>query len=90
VSSYLSDFNGPVTHSIETVLQCGAKKAGRYRGQWKEDKDIETHVEKAIGHLCSYLEHKIDKDTGEPHLSNAMARILIALYQHFEEEKNEH
>lgn len=87
MSSFLSDFNGPVTDSIESVLRQGAKKEGRYRGQWREDTDIKHHVHKAIGHLGHYLAHGIDKDTGEPHLSNAVARILIALHHHFEGKK---
>jgi len=84
---YILDFNSQVIDSIEAIFAQGLKKAGRYRRQWKEDKNCEYHVKKAIGHLEQFLVDPIDKDTGEPHISNAIARLMIALYHYFKELK---
>jgi hypothetical protein len=85
----INDFKGEVLDSIESILAQGLQKEGRYRMQWKEDATVEYHANKAISHILQYLDvEKIDGDTNEPHLSNANARLLIALWHHFKEERS--
>ncbi len=81
----LDDFGPELFESLEKVLAHGLKKEGRYRGQWKTDKDSKFHVSKAIGHACQH--GKIDEDGGEPNLSNAIVRLMIAWVHEREEAK---
>jgi hypothetical protein len=82
--TYVLDFSPRVLESVNDIFAQGLKKPGRYRGQWKIDRDAEYHVKKAIGHLQQYLESPIDDDTGQPHIANGISRALIALHHHFE------
>lgn len=85
----ISDFKGQVLDSVESILAQGLQKEGRYRMQWKCDRNAEYHASKALSHIAKYLDgEEIDIDTGEPHLANANARLLIALFHHFEAMKN--
>jgi hypothetical protein len=80
---YLDDFKS-VLDDVEELLQEGAKKPGRFRGQWKEDRHKEYHAEKAISHIDqAYPDNEFDHwhkdpETGKSHLINAIARLLIA------------
>ena len=88
MNRHILDFGSQVLGSVDRIFALGLMKAGRYRMQWKEDRNANYHAMKAKGHLEMYLSgEKIDPDTGEPHLSNACSRLLIALWHHFNEEK---
>ena len=78
--SYISDFKNTL-EKLESLLKLGATKSGRYRGQWKEDRSPTYHLEKALGHIVKATESAptaIDEDTGDSHLINAIARLMIA------------
>jgi len=77
---YLSDFKHTL-EQLEKLARHGATKPGRYRCQWREDRDPMYHCMKAMGHLQQATKQYPtlkDPEHGGSHLINTILRLMIA------------
>ncbi len=78
---YLYDFGKEVLTGLIDILVYGAGCPGRFRMQWKEDTDLEKHLDAIQRHQMDIREGLFyDDDTGKCHGLHIAGRALIVAW----------